>query len=130
MEPCMRMIRLTCVWILGCGLALGGCASMGPQPAAAGGLGDRQRNEGYSLLYKLMGDEAGVNDILIIKHADESVSGLVKEIAAACGSAKTRMYEFRKSDHGLDYDTADLPAVEQKSREIESGIEARKLLGS
>jgi hypothetical protein len=125
----MRMTALTFVWILALGLALGGCASMG-RPAAVGGPADRQRNEGYSLLYKLMTDEAGVSDILIIKHADESVSGLVKEIATACGTAKARMEAFAKIDHGLDFNVADLPAVEQKSRDLESGFQEHSLLGS
>jgi hypothetical protein len=111
------------------GFALGGCASTKPSPAA-GGLADRQRNEGYSLLYKLLSDEAGVSDILIIKHADEPVSSLVKEIATTCEAAKARMEAFRKTDRGLDYNVTDLPAVEQKSREVESGTQMRRLLGS
>jgi hypothetical protein len=89
-----------------------------------------QRNQGYSLLYKLMGDEAGVGDILIFKHADESVSGLVKEIGAACKDAESRMEEFRKADHGLSFDETGLPVVEAKSRELASKSETRALLGS
>ena len=33
----------------------------------------RERNEGYSLLYKLMSDESNVSKIFILKHADDPV---------------------------------------------------------
>jgi hypothetical protein len=131
----MRVTASKFILILASGLALNGCAPTQSTPASApaaggpvGGAADRERNEGYSLLDKLLSDEASVSDILIVKHADNSVSGLVKEIAAACGAAKNRMTAFRKLDRGLHYDLADLPTVEQKSRELESAVETRKLL--
>src|ERR1700722_11199685 len=81
------------VLILAWALGLSGCASMGPSHVV-GAPADRSLNQGYSLLYKLMDDEAGVSGILIIKHADDTVSGLVKEIGTACGTAKSRMDAF------------------------------------
>jgi hypothetical protein len=77
-----------------------------------------------------MSDEAGAPSILIFKHADPAVSGLVKEIGAACKDAKIKMEEFRKSDGGLNFDVAGLPAVEAKSRELANKREAGGLLAS
>jgi len=90
----------------------------------------RERNEGYSLLYSLMGDESKVGGIFIIKHADDSVSGLVKEIGIACDSAKKQMDGFPYSNNRIEYDVPDLPKLEQRARDLESKAEARELLAS
>jgi hypothetical protein len=77
-----------------------------------------------------MGDESNVSKLLIIKHADEPVAGLVKEIAAAARAAKKQMDEFAKSDAGLTYDNTGLPEVEQASRDHTAKVDAKQLLTS
>jgi hypothetical protein len=90
----------------------------------------RQGNQGYAILYDLMGDESNVSKLLIIKHADEPIAGLIKEIAAAAKAAKKQMDEFAKSDVGLAYDNSGLPAVEEASRDHTAKVDAKQLLTS
>jgi hypothetical protein len=113
--------------ILSCTIALAGCATTAPQ--AGGGL-IHQRNEGYSLLFKLMSDESQVGNIFILKHADNSIRDLVNQIGSTCQEAKTRLYGFGKSDRSIDFGTTDLPGVEQRSRDLESSDETKALLFS
>jgi hypothetical protein len=97
-------------------LTLAGCASTPQSVSHNGGL-VHERNQGYSLLYKLMTDEANVSKLLILKHADEPLAGLVKEISAFCQSAKDQMDAFAKGDSRIEYDMTDLPVIEQESRD-------------
>jgi len=115
--------------LLICIIALAGCAAFSTAPTDTGGL-VRQRNEGFSLLYKLMSDESQVGNIFILKHADNSIRDLVTQIGSTCQTAKSRMFAFGKSDRSLDFDTTDLPDVEQKSRDLESADETKALLFS
>ena len=111
--------------------AIAGClclASARQTPDDGGPI--RQRNQGYSLLYQLLSDESGVSKILILKHADEPVAGLVKEIASACKAAKKQMDDFHKADASTEFDVPDLPRVEQESRDLDSSIEEKELLFS
>jgi hypothetical protein len=109
--------------------ALVGCAAEPKAPPEVGGL-VRRRNEGYSLIYKLMSDESDVDKLLIIKRADASVAGLIKEIANAARGAKKQMDEFASSDKQLDYQMPDLPRVEQDARDLTAKAEAKTLLTS
>jgi hypothetical protein len=110
-------------------LALSGCAATPAPPAQNGGL-IHQRNEGYSLLYKLIGDDSGVSDILIVKHTDDSVGSLIKEIATFCQGARKRMDEFPKRDSSIEYDESDLPYIEQKGRDLQTADDTQALLFS
>jgi hypothetical protein len=106
-----------------------GCAATPKAPSENGGM-FRERNEGYSLLYKLMGDESKVGGIFIIKHADDSVGGLVKEIGAACTGAKKQMDGYPGLNIRIEYDVTDLPKVEQESRDLEAKTQEKNLLTS
>jgi hypothetical protein len=112
-----------------CGIGLIGCAASPKPPSANGGL-FRQKNEGYSILYKLMSDESQVGRIFIIKHADDSVGNLIRGIGDACATAGKQMDEFPKSDNRIEYDVSDLPYVEVKSRELAASETTKALLGS
>jgi hypothetical protein len=110
-------------------MALAGCSTTPKPPSENGGL-FRERNEGYSLLYNLMSDESKASEIFILKHADEPVGGLVKEIAAACQAAKKQMDSFPGANNRVEYDVPDLPRLEQESRDLEAKEEAKDLLTS
>jgi hypothetical protein len=112
-------------------LSLTACASTPPAPPPShnGGL-IRERNQGYSLLYKLLSDDAGVNKILYIKHVDEPLASLIKQIASACQDATKQMDEFPKLDKQIEFDVPDLPKVEQESRDLTSKSDTFALLGS
>jgi hypothetical protein len=115
--------------VLICAIAAAGCAVTAGPPSENGGL-VRQRNEGYSLIYKLMGDESKVGQIFILKDADKSIVDLVKEIGVVCQTAKEQMDQFPKTDNRIEYDETDLPNVEQKSRDLEASEQTKALLFS
>jgi hypothetical protein len=121
------------MYIRGCILigvmALAGC-SMTPKPPSENGGMIRERNEGYSLLYKLMSDESKVSEIFILRHADDPVKGLVKEIGTACQAAKKQMDGFPMANNRIEYDVPDLPRLEQESRDLEAKEEEKDLLTS
>jgi hypothetical protein len=138
----MLMIRefLTSVvkWMLVCGvLGVEGCGSSSTTPPPPkltppgenGGM-FRRRNEGYSLLYKLMLDESQVGGIFIIKHADDSVGGVVKEIGLAAKDAQKQLHDFPNPTNRIEFDVLDLPRVEQDARDLESKEQEKQLLTS
>ncbi len=98
--------------------------------ADGGGGLVHQRNQGYSLLYKLMSDESDVGKIFILKSADDSVKNLVKEIGGAAQSAKQRMDELAKQDGEIHFDVTDLPAIEQRGRDLQAKDDEHALLFS
>jgi len=110
-------------------LAMSGCASTPKPPSENGGM-FRRRNEGYSLLYKLMQDESRVKDIFFLKQADDSVGSVIKDVSHFCEYAKTQMDEFPKKDNRIEYDVSDLPRMEQDSRDLEAKEDEQELLGS
>ena len=111
---------------------LAGCTlTPAPPPAPAGSADSfRQLNEGYSLLYKLMSDESDVGKIFILKRPSEAVSAPVKEIGNAAQAARKKMDELAKQDSRLSYQTADLPYIEQRSRDLQSSAYSKALLTS
>lgn len=110
-------------------IALTGCATTPNPPSENGGM-IRERNEGYSLLYKLMSDESKVSDLLIFKHADFPVHDLIKDISNKCDYAKKQMDSFPDANSRIEFDVPDLPRLEQASRDLESKADAKELLGS
>jgi hypothetical protein len=110
-------------------LFLAACAST-PDPHPTGGGLIHERNQGYSLLYKLMSDESNVGKIFILKSASDPVKSLVKEIGGAAQGAKKQMDEFAKQDKQLEYDIADLPYIEQRQRDLEAKDDEKALLFS
>jgi hypothetical protein len=114
--------------LLCCLIALAGCAAA-TGPAVDADSVVLQSNNGYSVLYKLMSDESNVDKILIIKHADEPLAGLVREVAQFCQSNKTQLDELRKRDPRLNFEMSALPAIELRARKLEADEQTRALLG-
>jgi hypothetical protein len=118
---------LLCVYF-----ALAGCAASASHPpssSAAAGI-SQENEEGYSILYKLMSDEARVGGIFFIKKADESISVPIKQLSLACQAAKKRLEDFRAADNRLHLDMPDLPYIEQRSRDLEASDDRKLLLFS
>jgi hypothetical protein len=91
----------------------------------------RVRNEGYSLLYQLVGQESDAAKILIIKHADIPIADIIKEIANTCGQAKKELDQFHEKDRHLNLEMAHLPEIEQKARaSIQSTVTKQLLFSS
>jgi hypothetical protein len=108
-------------------LATAGCQSNHHSPTINASL-SRQRNEGYSLLYKLMSDESDVGKIFILKKAEKSVKALVEEVGTTCQSAKKQMDAFPKDQGQVHFDVGDLPYVEQKGRDLQAKEDEKRLL--
>jgi hypothetical protein len=116
-------------------LGSGACTPNHPAPASSGSSSEddvsyRARNEGYSILYKLMSDESDVGMLFWLKHADDSVTILVKAVGERCQAAKKQMDQFAASDKHIQLNAADLPEVEQKCRDLEADEKRHELLSS
>jgi len=116
-------------------LGLGASTSNHPSAASSGASSEnggpyRTRNEGYSILYKLMGDESNVAMLFWLKHADDPVTKLVRAVGERCQAAKKEMDEFPRSDKHIEFNVADLPEVEQKCRDLEADEKQHELLSS
>src|SRR5215510_3504210 len=83
------------------------CGPVGPPANADDRL--RARNEGYSLLYKLVSDESGVSKLLIVKHPDDAVATEIKAISKYFAEQKETLDSFQKRDPQLDYTLQSLP---------------------
>jgi len=127
-----HMQRAISNWVVGmCLVGLTACTSQNhaEQPTAGGGAVLAQ-SQGYSLLYKLMSDESDVSKILWIKSVSDGTKGLVKEIANASQDAKKQLEGFAKKDKSLQLDVPGLPAMEQRSRDLQAKEDENGLLGS
>ena len=128
------MLRKYLLWggLIGSALLLAGCAAESPSAPTKTPVGGmiRQRNEGYSLLYQLMSDESKVGQIFIIKHADEPLKSLVKQIGSAAATAKSKMDLFAHTSDRIEYDEPDLPLLEQRSRDLQAKADEHTLLSS
>src|ERR1700722_19859288 len=106
---------------------LAACATT-PHGAISGGGIVHERNQGYSLLYELMGNESNVSKLLIFKSADEPLKSVIKEISNAASAAKKQMEDFAKQDQQLAYATPDLPYIEQRGRDLQAKDDEKALL--
>jgi hypothetical protein len=113
-----------------CAFTLTGCSSVQSILPATSWHQNRVRNEGYSLLYKLLSQESDVAKILIIKDTDPPVTALIKEIANTSGEAQKQLEAFSKANHRLNLKMTDLPKVEQQTRDAIASTEAKQLLFS
>ena len=107
-----------------------GCACNSSKPVGHDGGLIHERNEGYSLIYALMTDESKVDQLLVIKSASDPVKKIVGEISAASKEARAQLDSYKTPESRIVFDEADLPKVEQESRDLESKREAKALLFS
>ena len=121
-------------WVYGalivCVLAATGCATVEKVLPFAGSRETRARNEGYSLLYRLMSQESDAGKLLAIKHAPSQVADLVNGIASTCGQAKKELELFHEKDRHLNLEMTNLPEIEQKTRAAIESTETKQLLFS
>jgi hypothetical protein len=111
-----------------CAILIGCSSPPTPPPNTGGSI--HERNQAYSLLYKLMTDESDVGKIFILKSASDPVKNLIKEIGSAAQSAKTQMDTFPSPDSRIDYKVTDLPQLEQRSRDLQAKEDEHTLLFS
>jgi hypothetical protein len=113
-------------------LILVGCETVQDGRSAAPTRGDTNqvRNQGYSLLYELLGKERHVNRVLLIKKETPEVGDLIDEIARHTGDAADQLKEFTKADPTLDLNQVDLPLAERKVRSSIESAQTKELLTS
>ena len=126
----MKRQTLVDMMVIVCALAVTGCATVQKILPTTAWHQARVRNEGYSLLYKLLSQESDTAKILIIKHADAPIADLIKEIANTCGQAKTDLELFHKNDRHLSFEMTNLPALEQNTRDAIASTVTKQLLFS
>jgi hypothetical protein len=127
----MKCRAWVCGTLIVCALAVTGCSMVQKVLPSTVWRQARVRNEGYGLLYQLLGQESDAAKLLMIKHADPPVADLIKEIANTSGQAKKTLDQFHGKDRHLSFEMTNLPQIEQKTRAaIESTVTKRLLTSS
>ena len=94
-------------------------------------LKELRLNDGFTLLYELMGKESDVDKILIFRNASMPTQTIVREIAKVCITAKDHLDSLAKKSPLLRMNQHDLPKAEMDTREaIEWATTKKLLLGS
>ena len=118
------------------GFALCGCAVFKSDPARynvpttttnaipANGV----RQNGYALLFDLLGDEKDVSMLRFIKREQPELKTLISDISRASASAYNRLEEFGKADPTLNLKNEGLPLAELAARKSISTYKTRLLL--
>lgn len=83
---------------------------------------------GYSILFDLLGKEAMVGDILVIKKASDSTAALLKDISATSARARNTIESMRAGAPPLDLTMTGLPSVETEARNRIANAQTRTLL--
>jgi hypothetical protein len=115
------------------GIVLTGCATKSPTVAPKTNVPSRDsrlaiRNQGYSLLYKLLSDEKNVSKLLVVKNENSDVGELIKKIARTTGEAAKELEAFAKGDPHLHLNMDGLPAAEKETRELIAKTRAKELI--
>ena len=83
---------------------------------------------GYALLFGLLGDEKDVSMLRFIKREQPDLKTLISDISRACASAYNRLEEFGKADAKLNLKNEGLPLAELAARKSISTMKTRLLL--
>jgi hypothetical protein len=108
-----------------------GCQALERNKAAgveSPGQPNAARQQGYRLLFDLVGDERNVSKLLLIKHERPELGALIKEISATCAAAYKQIEAFAKADRSLDLRSEVLPAAERQTRDLISKDRGKELL--
>jgi hypothetical protein len=119
------------LWVLlGFVSLLGGCATKPPEAPAVTANDQRFgiRNQGYSLLHKLLSDEKELSKLLVIKKENSDAGALIKEISQVAADAVKQLEAFSKADSHLHLNMPGLPQVEAQARDLISKTEAKELI--
>lgn len=84
-------------------------------------------NNGYALLFDLLGNEKDLSKLLVAKREREEVRELVKEISDVTGRAHQQLESFARSA-GLNLKERGLPWAETETRAAISKTRAKELL--
>lgn len=102
------------------------CASGEPAPPRT----PPASGHGYALLYEILGQEAKVSQLLMIKTDREAFGNVIKSIADICGAARDRLEELAQQSPRLDLEDTGLPKDELRARELIGSMRRDLLLAS
>jgi len=83
---------------------------------------------GYALLFDLLGDEKDVALLRFIKQEEPELKILIGDISRVSGEAYSRLEEFGKADPNLNLKNEGLPLAELAARKSISTMKTRALL--
>jgi hypothetical protein len=83
---------------------------------------------GYALLYDLLGDEKDVSKLLIIKRERPELKTLIKEISQKSGEDHKHIGEFGKTNSQVNLKAKALPPAELETRKAISKAKTKELL--
>lgn len=117
-------------WVVFLGLIafFSGCKTAPARPKAQSTATDLARNNLYSLLYDLLGDEKDVSKLRFIKREDSDVKQLLNEIAAVARKGHLELEAFAKVDPSLHLDVVNLPVGETQTRKDIAAATEHQLL--
>ena len=99
-----------------CAITLACEGARGPAPAPARAPA-ASASHGYALLYEILGQEAKVSQLLVIKSDREALGRVIEAIADVCGAAHERLEELAARPPRLDLEDTGLPQAELRTRE-------------
>ena len=88
------------------------------------------RNEGMSLLYKLVSQEMNVDKILWVKSETDELQELIERIAATAKNAETKLRKMAEDDPTLELGLESLPEMEKRTRKAIESTKAKGLLSA
>lgn len=110
-------------------LVLAGCATAPtPEVPKSQDAALAIRNQGYTLLYKLLSDEKNVSKLLIIKKEHADLGELIKRISKVTGDAAEELERLSKADGHLHLNLESLPEVEKQVRDSIAKTRAKELI--
>jgi hypothetical protein len=98
------------------------------QPTAQETREELNLNDGFTLLYELMGKESDVDKILILRNASVPTQTTIRKISKVCTTAKEDLDKFAKLHPLLEMNRHDLPKAEVDTREAIEWATTKKLL--
>lgn len=112
------------------GLVLCGCVSAPKQEADPHSEDARLaiRNQGYTLLHRLMADEGNLSKLLLVKKEQEDLGKLIKRISEVTGATAKQLEAFSKGDGHLHLEMEGLPVVERETRDSIGKTRAKELI--
>jgi hypothetical protein len=128
MKSLLLLSVLLCVCAVGCNAPPRPRVDVAPQSVPFGALA--VRNNSYSLLYDLMGDERHVSKVLMVKRDSRELSRLIKDISETSSAAAKSLEEFSKRDSSLALDVLNLPPGEVATRAAIADTKKKELLGT
>jgi hypothetical protein len=126
------LIIMTAAFLTGCATQPAAKSPKDPPPPIAAAASEDARlairNQGYSLLYKLLNDEKDVSKLLIIKKEPSDAADLIKKIADISSEAAKQLQALAKADPHLHLDIDGLPVAEQETRDLIAKTHTKELL--